>query len=116
MTAGPCGLYPVLAVASIAVGVGECFYTSVCTPLVADLAPAGLRGRYMAVMGLAWWIGLAITPTLGTQLLSRAPAALFLAAAGTAAIACVSALTLERALPEASRLTPHPTGASAEKA
>jgi hypothetical protein len=70
----------------------------------------------MAVMGLAWWIGLAIAPTLGTQLLSHEPAAVFLAAAGIAAVACVSALTLERALPEASRLTPHPTGASAEKA
>jgi MFS family permease len=41
--------YGALAAASIAVGVGECFYTSVLTPLVADLAPAGLRGRYMAL-------------------------------------------------------------------
>jgi ABC-type Mn2+/Zn2+ transport system permease subunit len=70
----------------------------------------------MAVMGLAWWTGLAIAPTLGAQLLSHAPVAVFLAAAGTAAVACVSALTLERTLPEASRLTPHPGGASVKKA
>ena len=108
--------YAAMAAASIAVGVGECLYTVVRTPLVADLAPAGLRGRYMAVMGLAWWAGLAIAPTLGAQLLSHAPAAVFLAAAGTAAVACVSALTLERTLPEASRLTPHPGGASVKKA
>ena len=108
--------YPVLAVASVAAGVGECFYTAVRTPLVADLAPASLRGRYMAVIGLAWWIGLAITPTLGAQLLAHQPAAVFLAAAGVAAVAGVSALTLDRALPEATRLTPHPAGAPAQRA
>ena len=70
------------------------------SPLVADLAPEGLRGRYMAVMGLAWWTGLAIAPTLGAQLLSHPPTAVFLAAAGTAAVAAVSALTLERSCPK----------------
>jgi MFS family permease len=108
--------YPALAAAAVAVAVGECLYTSVRTPLVADLAPAGLRGRYMAAMGLAWWTGLAIAPALGTQLLSHEPVALFLAAAAAAAAAGVSALTLERALPEASRRTPHPGVASARKA
>jgi MFS family permease len=98
--------YEALAAASVAVGIGECFYSAVRTPLVADLAPPGLRGRYMAAMGLAWWTGLAIAPTLGAQLLSRAPAAVFLAAAGTSAAACICALALERALPEASRRTP----------
>lgn len=62
----------------------------------------------MAALGLAWWTGLALAPTLGAQLLSHQPAAVFLAAAGTAAVAGVSALALERALPEASRLTPQP--------
>jgi MFS family permease len=98
--------YQTLAAASVAVGIGECFYSAVRIPLVADLAPPGLRGRYMAAMGLAWWTGLAIAPTLGAQLLSRAPEAVFLAAAGTSAAAGISALTLERALPEASRRTP----------
>ena len=27
----------------------------------------------MAVMGFSWWIGLAVAPTLGAQLLSRSP-------------------------------------------
>ena len=43
--------YAALLTASIAVGVGECCYTTVLTPLVADLAPPGLRGRYMAAWG-----------------------------------------------------------------
>ena len=81
------------------------------TPLAAELAPAGLRGRYMASMGFSWWIGLTIAPTLGAQLLSLSPPAAFLVAAAVAMAAAVMALTLERRLPDASRLTPHPRGA-----
>jgi MFS family permease len=103
--------YAALVVASITVGAGECFYTTVLTPLVAELAPPGLRGRYMASMGFAWWTGLAIAPTLGTQLLTRSPTAAFLTAAAVATAAAASALTLGRRLPESSRLTPRPGGA-----
>ena len=104
--------YAALVAAVIAVGVGECFHTTVLMPLVAELAPTSLRGRYMAAMGLSWWVGLALAPTLGTQVLSLSPTAAFLAAA-IIAIAAASALTLERRLPEASRLTPRPQGRGA---
>jgi len=107
------GAYAALVVAVIAVGVGECFHTTALMPLVAELAPTSLRGRYMASMGLSWWLGLALAPTLGTQLLSLSPTAAFLAAAAVATAAAVSALTLERRLPDASRLTPRPRGAAA---
>jgi MFS family permease len=100
--------YPALLTAVILVGVGECFHTTVLMPLVADLAPAGLRGRYMASMGLSWWIGLAIAPALGAHLLSLSPVVTFLAAATVAAAAGRSALALERRLPDAWRLTPRP--------
>ncbi len=105
--------YAALVAAVIAVGVGECFHTTVLMPLVAELAPVGLRGRYMASMGLSWWVGLALAPTLGMQLLSLSPAAAFLAAAAVAVAAAASALTLERRLPDASRLTPRPLRAAA---
>jgi MFS family permease len=104
--ANPDVVFAALLVASVAVGIGECFYTTVLSPLVADLAPPSLRGRYMAVIGFCWWLGLAIAPTLGAQLLTRSPTALFLGAAAVAAVAAVSSLTLERRLPRASRLTP----------
>ena len=100
--------YAILVLASIAVALGECFHTAVLMPLVADLAPTSLRGRYMAAIGLSWWVGLALAPTLGTQVLSLSPLATFLAAAVVAMAAGVSALALERRLPEASRLTPLP--------
>jgi MFS family permease len=102
------GAYAALVAAVIAVGVGECFHTTVLMPLAADLAPAGLRGRYMATMGFSWWIGLTMASTLGAQLLSRSPTATFLAAAAIASAAAISALALERRLPDAARLTPRP--------
>jgi MFS family permease len=104
--------FAVLLAAAVAVGVGECFHTTALMPLVADLAPAALRGRYMAAMGLSWWLGLALAPTLGMRLLSVSPPAALLAAAGVALAAALSALALERELPPAARLTPRP-GSSA---
>jgi MFS family permease len=103
---------PALFAAAILVGVGECFHTTVLMPLVADLAPADLRGRYMASTGLSWWIGLAITPVFGAPLLSVSPTAVFLTATVVALLAGISALILENRLPHASRLTPRPHGTS----
>lgn len=100
--------FAVLLAAAVAVGVGECFHTTALMPLVADLAPAALRGRYMAAMGLSWSLGLALAPTLGMRLLSVSPPAALLAAAGVALAAALSALALERELPPAARLTPRP--------
>jgi hypothetical protein len=77
-------------------------------PLVADLAPAALRGRYMAATGLSWWLGLALAPTLWAQGLSVSPAGAMLAAAVVAGGASLSALALEEQLPAAIRLTPAP--------
>jgi MFS family permease len=113
---GPSYAYALLLVAVIGVGVGECFHTTVLMPLVADLAPAALRGRYMATIGLSWWLGLAVAPTFGTQLLSVSPPAALLAAAGVALAAGLSALALERAIPPAIRLTPRPEARVPERA
>jgi hypothetical protein len=54
-------------------------------PLVADLAPEALRGRYKAAMELSRWLGLALAPTLGAQLLGVSPPSALLAAAGSGA-------------------------------
>jgi MFS family permease len=99
---------PALLGASVLVAVGECFHTSALMPLVADLAPASSRGRYIAAMALAWWIGLALAPTLGGAILSTSPRGALLAAATLAAAASVGALALQSQLPEHVRLTPRP--------
>jgi MFS family permease len=102
------GAFVLLAMAWIAVGIGECCHTTVLTPLTAQLAPEGLRGRYMALVGFSWWTGLAIAPTLVTPLLSVSPTVAFIAAAAVSVAAGVSVLGLERRLPDAARRTPKP--------
>lgn len=102
--------YGALLVAAIAVALGECFYSTALYPLVADMAPPALRGRYMATIGMSWWLGLALAPTAGTQLLGVSPSATMLTAAGVALAAGLSALALERRLPAAIRLTPSAAG------
>ncbi len=99
---------PLLTVAAVAIGVGECLHTTVLTPLTADLAPARLRGRYLAAMGLSFWLGLAVGPTSGGYLLGLSGQALFIGTALLAVVAGGSALVLERSLPGAVRLTPRP--------
>lgn len=105
-----------LLAAMIVVAVGECLHTTVLMPLVADLAPAALRGRYMAVTGLSWWLGLALAPTLAAPLLSVSAPAAMLTSAAVAGAAAVSALALERELPPAIRLTPRPRAHAPERA
>jgi predicted MFS family arabinose efflux permease len=100
--------YAALLFSAVAIAVGECFHTSVLMPLVADLAPPSLRGRYMASMGLSWWTGLALGPILGTQLLALSTALPFAASAVAAGAAAASMLALDSQLPEASRSTPRP--------
>lgn len=97
-----------LLVAAVVVAVGECLHTTVLMPLVADLAPEALRGRYMAVIALSWWLGLALAPTVGAPLLSFSPEAAMLGSAVVALAAGLSALALEREIPTAIRLTPQP--------
>jgi MFS family permease len=102
----------VLLAAAVVIGVGECFHTAALMPLVADLAPEGLRGRYMATIGLSWWIGLALAPTLGTRLLGVSAALTFCASAGAAAAAAVAMLRLDGRLPAGARFTPRPDAAA----
>jgi MFS family permease len=97
-----------LVVCAVLVGAGECFHTTALMPLVADLAPVAVRGRYMAAMGFSWWIGLTIAPTIGGGLLSVSPTALFIGSAAVAVVASGSLLALEPRLPIAVRLTPRP--------
>jgi MFS family permease len=77
-------------------------------PLVAALAPEDLRGRYMATVGFSWWIGLALAPTVGTQLLSVSAPLTFTCCTAAVLAAAVSMLLLDRRLPASTRLTPVP--------
>jgi MFS family permease len=110
-----CGLWLTALVATIALivvavvfGIGECLLGVVQGPLVADLAPETVRGRYTALWLTTTQLGLTIGPAVGAFLLERSTVALW----STAAVVCLAcgaaALLLERVLPAAALRTPVP--------
>ena len=94
------------ALAVMVFAVGECFQGPTQGALVADLAPAHLRGRYMAMSTLAWELGFILGPAAGGFILAAEPLALWPLAAFVCLAAGVGALALERSIPPALRLTP----------
>jgi predicted MFS family arabinose efflux permease len=94
------------ALAGVVFGLGECFQGPTQGALVADLAPARLRGRYMALSTMSWEIGFVIGPAIGGFVLDRRPLALWPLAAAGCLVAGVGVLALERGIPRELRLTP----------
>lgn len=105
---GPALAFLCLVGAAIAFGIGECLHATAFMPLVADLAPPALRGRYMATAGLSWWVGLAAAPTLGGLLLAVSAPLALLAGAALAALVIALLHAWETELPVAARLIPRP--------
>ncbi|WP_368367241.1 MDR family MFS transporter [Actinomadura sp. WMMA1423] len=78
---------------------GEITAASVLQAVVADLAPARLRGRYGGLYGMAWSGGFLLAPLGGTQLLGAGGApALWLTCAGLALAAAAAQLALGPAI------------------
>ena len=73
------GTIPALFLCSIIFTLGEMCSMPVTSAYIADLAPAGMRGRYMGAYGLTWALGLVFGPALGMKLFAFHPAALWLA-------------------------------------
>ncbi len=96
----------VFALAAVVYGLGECFHGPNYGPLVGDLAPAGLEGRYWALSSGSWELGYVIGPAIGGLVLAAAPFALWPLAAGVCVAAAVAALAYERRIPRELRLTP----------
>jgi len=92
-------------------GLGECLHGSVQGPLVTDLAPPRLLGRYMALATSSWEVGFMIGPLVGGFVLQAHPYALWPAAAAVCLAAGASAMLLERRLPVGVRRTRRATEA-----
>jgi MFS family permease len=58
--------------ATIVWSVGDLLLVGRAYALVAGMAPAGGKGRYLAVYGTSWGIGAVVAPLVGTQLLEHA--------------------------------------------
>ncbi|TDD97141.1 MDR family MFS transporter [Actinomadura rubrisoli] len=78
---------------------GEIIAAAVLQAVVADLAPAHLRGRYNGLYGMAWSGGFLLAPLGGTQLLGAGgPAALWLTCLGLGLTAAAGQLLLAPAI------------------
>jgi MFS family permease len=76
--------------------IGECLHGGVNNPLIADLAPPDLLGRYMGLRTSAFQLGYLVGPALGSFLLATSPAGLWLGATGACLLAGIGFLLLGR--------------------
>ena len=97
----------VFALAVVVFAVGECLHGPVWGPMIADLAPPQLRGRYLAFSSASWGFGFVIGPAIGGILLGRSPFALWLGMAAVLLAASAGAIAMERLLEPRLRRVPY---------
>jgi predicted MFS family arabinose efflux permease len=95
----------VFVAATLVFGIGETLQGPTQAPLVADLAPEHLRGRYFALGSMSWSAGSILGPAVGGPLLGWHPLAVWPIAAGVCVVSAAGCLLLERSLPERVRRT-----------
>jgi MFS family permease len=90
----------VLAGVAIIIAIGECGQFIVLGPLVAELAPPHLLGRYMSLYQLSFMAGVALGPAVGGALLARSPNAIWWSAALAMALTGTAFLRLGNRIPD----------------
>jgi MFS family permease len=98
--------FAVLLAAIAIFSVAECLFDAVLGPIVADLAPGDLVGRYMALNGFSWQLGFITGPAVAATVLGAEPHGLWLLAAGVCLLGAAGAYRLERRLPAEAAVTP----------
>jgi MFS family permease len=98
----------VFIVAALIFGAGQTLQGPTQVPLVADLAPERLRGRYFALSSMSWAAGGILGPALGGALLGWHPLTVWPVAAAICVFSAMGCLALERRLPKRVRRTPKP--------
>jgi predicted MFS family arabinose efflux permease len=101
LAAGSLGL---LVLARALFGVGEAFFFVAALAAASDLAPAERRGEALSFFSLSLYLGLAIGPLIGEAVLGIGSyGAVWLVAAGTAAIALALAWLMPETVPTTRR-------------
>jgi MFS family permease len=91
--------YPLFLLAMVIITIGEMLVAPVSQALVARMAPADMRGRYMAIFGFSWGIPFAVGPLVAGAILDNAdPRLLWYAAGGVGLLAVLGFLALHRPL------------------
>jgi MFS family permease len=94
------GATGLLAGVAIVFALGEIAHTLVLGPLVADMAPAHLLGRYLSLYSLTFTASLALGPAIGGLLLQTWPDAIWWGGAVAAALAGAILLRLDDRIPD----------------
>jgi MFS family permease len=89
-----------LAGVAIVFAIAECVHIVVLGPLVADMAPAHLLGRYLSLYSLTFSLSLAIGPAIGGLLLQTSPDAIWWGGALAAVLAGAVLLRLGDRIPD----------------
>jgi MFS family permease len=90
----------VLAGVAIVIAIGECAQFVVLGPVVAELAPPHLLGRYVSLYGLSFMLGVALGPAVGGALLATSPDAVWWGGALTLALTGAGFLRLGVRIPD----------------
>ena len=90
----------VLAGVAIIFAIGECAHILVLGPLVADMAPPHLLGRYLSLYSLTFTISLALGPAIGGVLLQTSPDAIWWGGALAVALAGTVLFRLDDRIPD----------------
>jgi MFS family permease len=89
-----------LAGVAIVIAIGECAQFIVLGPIIAELAPPHLLGRYMSLYGLTFTAGVALGPAVGGALLATSPDAVWWGGASAAALIGAGLLRLGDRIPD----------------
>src|SRR5215468_6866519 len=90
----------VLAGVAILIAIAECGQFIVLGPLVAEIAPPHLLGRYMSLYQLSFMVGVALGPAVGGVLLGTSPDAIWWGGAFAMALTGAGFLRLGNRIPD----------------
>src|SRR5437868_3806800 len=90
----------VLAGVAILIAIAECGQFIVLGPLVAEVAPPHLLGRYMSLYQLSFMVGVALGPAVGGVLLGTSPQTIWWGGAFALALTGAGFLRLGNRIPE----------------
>ena len=99
-TGSTLGATAVLAAVAIVIAIAECGQFIVLGPLVAELAPPALLGRYMSLYQLSFMAGVALGPAVGGVLLTSSPNAIWWSGAIAMALTGAGFLRLGNRIPD----------------
>jgi MFS family permease len=100
LTHSPLAATTVLAGVAIVIAVAECGQFVVLGPLVAEIAPPHLLGRYMSLYQLSFMAGVALGPAVGGVLLGTSPDTIWWGGAFAMALTGAGFLRLGNRIPD----------------